>query len=98
MKKSDFHPLLRLFVYIMILVFTIMTIYPLIWLGISSLKSTTEFQLNRLGRPINPTLRNYPAAWRLGKFDILFLNSLFFTITSTIATVLLSLSDRKSVV
>lgn len=92
MKKSDFHPLLRLFVYAMILIFTVMTIYPLLWLVVSSLKSTTEFQLNRLGWPIDPSLRNYPAAWRLGKFDILFLNSLFFTITSTIAIVLLSLS------
>lgn len=90
-KKGDFHPLLRIFVFVLIGLFTILTLYPLYWLAISSLKTTTEFQRNMIGWPQNPTLRNYPSAWRLANFSTLFLNSLFFTITSTAAIIFLAL-------
>lgn len=90
-KKSDFHPLLRLFVYFIIAVFTILTLYPLYWLAISSVKTSTEFQMNLIGWPKNLTFRNYPSAWTLAKFDILFLNSLFFTIVSTASIIFFSL-------
>jgi len=90
--RNDFHPALRAFVYAVMILFTVMTIAPLAWLLISSFKTTTEFQLNRLGWPQNPTLFNYGSAWRLGKFGTLFLNSLFFTITSTAAIIVLSVS------
>ncbi|HBG01368.1 MAG TPA: sugar ABC transporter permease, partial [Firmicutes bacterium] len=66
-RKSDFHPILRVFVYIMVAMFTVLTLYPLFWLFISSLKTNTEFQLNLLGWPHNPTFNNYPTAWRLAK-------------------------------
>jgi len=74
-RKTDFHPVLRVFVYTMVLIFTVLTLYPLYWLFISSLKTNTEFQLNMTGWPWNPTLNNYPTAWRLAQFDTLFLNS-----------------------
>lgn len=90
-RKSDFHPVLRAFVYLMALFFTVLTLYPLLWLVISSLKTNTEFQINILGWPQNPTLNNYPTAWRLAKFDTLFLNSLFFTTVSTLVVIGLSL-------
>ncbi len=89
-SRHDFHPALRLLVYCVMLLFTLMTIAPLIWLILSSLKTTTEFQLNRLGWPKNPTFFNYTSAWRVGKFGTLFLNSLFFTIASTFAIIILS--------
>lgn len=91
-KRHDFHPALRAFVYFIMILFTLMTIAPLVWLLLSSLKTTTEFQLNRLGWPRNPTLFNYTSAWRVGKFGTLFLNSLFFTTTSTLAIIFLSVS------
>jgi len=64
-KATDFHPALRAFVYLMVIVFAMLTLYPLFWLFISSLKTNTEFQLNLLGWPRNPTFSNYPTAWRL---------------------------------
>lgn len=90
--KRDFHPALRVFVYAMMILFTLMTIAPLVWLVLSSLKTTTEFQLNRIGWPQNPTFYNYTSAWRVGKFGMLFLNSLFFTISSTMIIIFLSVS------
>lgn len=90
-QTSDFHPLLRIFVYIMVIIFTILALYPLYWLFISSLKTNTEFQLNLVGWPINPTFNNYPTAWRLAQFDSLFLNSIFFTTVSTLLVIAFSL-------
>lgn len=90
-RKSDFHPLLKIFVYFMIGIFTVLALYPLFWLTISSLKTNTEFQLNLIGLPKNPTLRNYPSAWRLAQFSTLSVNSLFFTTVSTLTIIFFSL-------
>ena len=49
--------------------FALMTTAPLVWLIISSFKSTTEFRLNRVGFPRIWTTVNYPGAWTLGEFD-----------------------------
>ena len=38
-------------VYAILIVFTVLAIYPLIWLTLNSFKTTTEFQLNKLGLP-----------------------------------------------
>ncbi|MBL8965606.1 MAG: carbohydrate ABC transporter permease [Spirochaetaceae bacterium] len=69
-----------------------MTVYPVIWLLVSSLKTTQEFQMNRIGLPKEPTLRNYPMAWKIGDFSTLFVNSLIYTGATTIAIVLISFS------
>lgn len=90
-QKSDFHPLLRIFVYFVLIVFSVLTLYPLVWLAMSSLKTTTEFLKNSMGLPINPTFQNYKIAWVRAKFTTLFANSLFFTITSTVAILFFSL-------
>lgn len=90
-KKTDFHPALKVFVYVMVLIFTVLTLYPLYWLVISSLKTNTEFQLNLTGWPQRPTLGNYPTAWRLAQFDTLFINSIFFTTISTALVIAFSL-------
>ncbi|MBU0936168.1 MAG: carbohydrate ABC transporter permease [Spirochaetes bacterium] len=72
--------------------FTVMTIYPIIWLIINSFKTSKEFQMNRLGLPIAPTFINYPQAWKIGNFSMLFVNSIFYTGVATLAIVILSLS------
>ncbi|NLJ79992.1 MAG: carbohydrate ABC transporter permease [Firmicutes bacterium] len=90
-KKSDFHPFIRFFVFLVVGIFTILTLYPLFWLALSSLKTTTEFMKNSMGWPLNPTLQNYPAAWERAQFTNLFINSLFFTVISTLAIIFLAL-------
>lgn len=91
-KKNEISGVSRVLLYIVLFVFSVMTIYPLIWLTISSFKTTQEFQLNKLGLPHQWTLINYPIAWKIGNFGILFLNSLFYTIGSTLAVIFLSLA------
>ena len=78
--------------YLILAIFTILTIYPLFWLLLSSFKTTQEFQLNKLGFPLHWTIINYPIAWKIGNFGVLFLNSLFYTIGSTLAVIFLSLT------
>ncbi|MEW6230367.1 MAG: carbohydrate ABC transporter permease, partial [Bacillota bacterium] len=82
----------RVLLYAVLIAFTLMTVYPIVWLVFSSFKTTQEFQLNRLGLPRYWTLDNYPNAWRIGGFSGLFLNSLVYTSVSTVAVVLLSLA------
>ncbi len=91
--KGDVHVVLRVILYLILFVFTVMTIYPIYWLILSSLKSTVEFQVNRLGWPDQFMWVNFPNAWKLGQFSILFVNSLIYTIGSTLAVIFLALSS-----
>ena len=90
--KRETSLLTRVLLYSVLLVFTFMTLYPIFWLTMSSFKTTQEFQMNRLGLPRRWTIRNYPQAWSIGGFSQLFMNSIIYTVTSTSAVVLLSLS------
>lgn len=83
------------FTYLILIIFTVLAIYPLLWLFMNSFKTTQEFQLNKLGLPgsvegFEPTLVNYKDAWVRGKFPILILNSVFYTGVTTFVVVVLS--------
>ncbi len=81
----------RAFAYLVMGLFAFMTIAPLIWLVVSSFKSTTEFRINRVGLPHVWTTINYPGAWKLGEFDTLIGNSLVYTIGATLGIVFFSI-------
>ena len=87
--KRETSLLARVLLYSVLLVFTFMTLYPVLWLIMSSFKTTQEFQVNRLGLPRRWTLQNYPLAWKIGGFGHLFINSIIYTVGIT-AVVLLS--------
>ncbi|WP_320130343.1 carbohydrate ABC transporter permease [uncultured Sphaerochaeta sp.] len=76
--------------YLIMFFFTVMAIYPLIWLGINSFKTTTEFQLNKLGFPKDWVTVNYTDAWVRGKFPHLILNSVIYTGITTVVTLVFS--------
>lgn len=73
-----------------LIIFAFLTIYPIIWLLINSLKTKQEFLQNRIGLPINPTLLNYPRAWKTGEFTGLFINSIIYTVLSTLGILIFS--------
>jgi raffinose/stachyose/melibiose transport system permease protein len=77
--------------YAVMILFAVMTLYPIFWLIMNSFKTTREFQLSQLGWPASPTLQNYSLAWDMGDFDKLFPNSLIYTIGGTVGVILLSL-------
>ncbi|HEY9594920.1 MAG TPA: carbohydrate ABC transporter permease [Spirochaetia bacterium] len=77
--------------YVIMVIFAAMTIAPLIWLVISSFKTTTEFRINRVGIPHTWTLENYPGAWTLGDFGHLIGNSVIYTAGGTLGIIVLSI-------
>jgi raffinose/stachyose/melibiose transport system permease protein len=68
-------------------VFALVIIYPIIWLGLSGLKSNADFFLNTWKLPEEWLWSNYQAAWEAG-IGQFFLNSVFITVV-TVVTVLL---------
>jgi raffinose/stachyose/melibiose transport system permease protein len=69
-------------------VFSLMIIYPLIWLVLSGLKSNSDFFLNTWSLPKVYLWSNYKAAWDagIGRF---FFNSIFVTVISVLFVLLL---------
>ncbi len=76
--------------YAVMIFFTVMAIYPLLWLLMNSFKTTTEFQMNKLGFPKDWVLVNYKDAWIRGKFPRLIINSFIYTGITTVATLVFS--------
>ncbi len=70
--------------------FALMTVYPILWLLINSVKDKTEYLTNKLGLPAKFTFFNFVQAWTLGDFDRLIVNSFLYTFGATFATVFLS--------
>jgi raffinose/stachyose/melibiose transport system permease protein len=68
--------------------FAIVIIYPILWLGLSGLKSNADFFLNTWSLPEEWLWVNYRAAWDAG-IGQFFLNSVFITIVSVLIVLLL---------
>jgi raffinose/stachyose/melibiose transport system permease protein len=68
--------------------FALVIIYPIIWLGLSGLKSNADFFLNTWSLPEEWLWSNYQAAWDAG-IGQFFLNSVFITVVSVITVLLL---------
>ncbi len=62
---------------------------PIVWMGLSSLKTTRELFSNPFGLPADPQWQNFAQAWDRGLADYI-LNSLFVTIISVTFIVVVS--------
>lgn len=69
-------------------IFALVIIYPIIWLGLSGLKSNSDFFLNTWSLPEEWFWSNYKAAWGAG-IGQFFLNSVYVTVVSVITVLLL---------
>ncbi|MGN7286093.1 carbohydrate ABC transporter permease [Shouchella rhizosphaerae] len=70
-------------------VFLLITVYPVIWLLLSSLKEPSEFMTNSMNAlPEGFYLGNYVEAWKTGNMGIYFRNSIFVTFPALIGIVL----------
>lgn len=74
-------------IYAVLILFAIVNAYPIIWMMINSFKSQQEFSVDQLGLPNEFILENYVNAWETANFGVLFTNSLFVTVASTVITV-----------
>ena len=78
--------------YILLILFTLVTILPVVWMLYSSFKPMGEIMLHPLRLPTAPTWENYQKAFKYGNLVVSFLNSIFYSGLSTVSTVLLALA------
>lgn len=67
--------MISLLVYLLLGVLVIVCVYPLLWMILSSFKSSGEFLVNRFGWPRAFTLKNYTDALGRSNFPLYFANS-----------------------
>ncbi|HEY8531989.1 MAG TPA: carbohydrate ABC transporter permease [Limnochorda sp.] len=90
LRRREISPVTKVILYTVLIGFTVMTLFPLGWLVLSSFKTTQAFQRDPLGLPTRWYLDNYPQAWRIGKFGTLLVNSVLYTSVSTAAVIVLA--------
>jgi raffinose/stachyose/melibiose transport system permease protein len=81
----------KIFATIFLVVFTFLTLAPLIWLGYSSFKPHPEIVRNVFALPTELFVRNYTRAWEIGSLGLYTINSVIYTTLSTGLTVFLAL-------
>ena len=74
-------------VHIILLFWTFVSIFPLLWMFSSSLKEKNEVFTNLSLIPQAWNFMNYVTAWKVGSFGVYFFNSTFYTVV-TLALVL----------
>ncbi len=78
--------------YIIMVLFTVITVGPLLWLLYSSFKPHADIIRHVFALPRTLHLANYTEAWRMARLGILTVNSLIYSAVATAATVLLALA------
>ncbi len=78
-------------VYMVMIVFSILTIYPILWLVLQSFKTNTVYlTTNKLSFPTVWYVGNYPFVWIQGRFATFFVNSVIYAIVTVLVVVVLS--------
>ena len=81
----------KIFVYAIMFIFTVLTIYPILWLVLQSFKTnTTYLTTNKLSFPSSLYLGNYAFVINQGNFFGFFKNSLIYTSVTVAVVVVLS--------
>jgi len=81
----------KIAIYITMLVFTVLTIYPLVWVIIQSFKTNMDYMMNsRLALPQEWYFGHYQVIWNQWNFFNFFQNSVIYTSVTVIMVVLLS--------
>jgi len=85
------NPVALFFMYALVVLFTILAIYPIFWVIMSSFKTTQEYMLtSKLALPKVFFFKNYPIAWRDANFSMLISNSIIYTTVTVVSIIILS--------
>ncbi|MDR1353020.1 MAG: carbohydrate ABC transporter permease [Treponema sp.] len=80
----------KILIYFIMIVFTVLALYPIFWLAVQSFKTTQEYlRTSKLAFPVRWFPGNYPYAWKIGNFGTLLFNSIFYTFVTVVAVVIL---------
>lgn len=77
--------------YAILIIFALLAILPIAWLLMSSFKTSQDYQTNRLGLPKMWFPKNYSDAWKRGNFGIYIINSVIYTVATTVSVLVLGL-------
>jgi raffinose/stachyose/melibiose transport system permease protein len=81
----------QLILKLLLIAFLAAEVYPILWMLLSSVKSTREFSVNpSYALPEGFYFQNYVDAWTTGRMGTFFVNSLFVTLVSLVIIVVLS--------
>ena len=81
----------KIAIYIVMVAFTVLTVYPIMWLVLQSFKTQTEYLMtNKLALPPSWYVGNYPFVWVFGNFYTFFQNSVIYSSVTVTAVVILS--------
>ncbi|AHV95127.1 carbohydrate ABC transporter permease [Paenibacillus sabinae] len=75
--------------HLVLLAFSLVTLYPLLWLFISSFKSNQDFFGSPFALPSVWQFENYTRAWEIGGIGSAFLNSVVVSVLSLVLTLFL---------
>lgn len=70
--------------FLILMLFFVLSVYPVVWMFLGSLKGANEFYTNIWGIAESPQWRNFAEAWTSGKMGEKFLNSVIVTAGSLI--------------
>ena len=76
--------------YVVLVVVTVITLVPIVWVFTSALKSNKEIRENALALPQEWRFQNYIDAWVGASFDQYFFNSIFVSVISVSLVLILS--------
>jgi raffinose/stachyose/melibiose transport system permease protein len=80
----------QMLIYLLMAIFTVMAVYPILWLIIQSFKTTQDYlRSSKLALPARWFFRNFPDSWTRGEFGILIINSFIYTIVSVTSVIVL---------
>lgn len=81
----------KVILYFVLLLFTVLATYPIIWLILQSFKTNQQYmRLNKLALPPSFYTDNYDFMWTRMGFQTFFMNSLFYATVTVIMVVILS--------
>ena len=82
--------LVKVFQYVVLMSFTVLFIYPILWLFINSFKTTQELFASPWSLPNSLTLDNYIRAFEVGELGRSLLNSIIISVAVVATTTLLA--------
>ena len=80
----------KLILYIILIIFAVIYLYPLFWLIVASFKTNNEIFLSAFGFPAELQWVNFEKAWNAGHIGQYFLNSVIVVGTTLIVSLLIN--------
>jgi len=91
MEKRNVSLITKFIIYVIMITFTVLTIYPILWLIVQSFKTTQVFtSTSKLSFPAEWYFGNYPFVWTQVGFYNFFNNSVIYSVITVVAVVLLA--------